>query len=66
MACPSDAADRVSVGGVPCPPQANFLARRFLSDDGLDLAVVPEFENVENGPTLVHLFTLVHKPGSAL
>jgi len=46
--------------------KANFLARRFLSDDGLDLAVVPEFENVENGPTLVHLFTLVHKPGSAL
>jgi len=46
--------------------QAVYLARRYLEEDGLDLSVVPEFENVERGPSIVHLFTLVHKPNAAL
>lgn len=46
--------------------KAVFLARRYLADDGVDLSVIPEFENVNNGPTLVHLFTIVHAPGEAL
>lgn len=46
--------------------KAVFLARRYLADEQLDLSVVPEFENVQNGPTLVHLFTLIHKPNAQL
>lgn len=46
--------------------KAIFLARRYLVDDGIDLSVIPEFENVNNGPTLVHLFTLVHAPNATL
>lgn len=46
--------------------KAVFLARRYLAEEQIDLSIVPEFENVNNGPTLVHLFTLIHKPGAAL
>jgi hypothetical protein len=41
-----------------CVPPSHSAAD--LVDDGIDLSVIPEFENVNNGPTLVHLFTLVH------
>jgi len=46
--------------------KAIFLARHYLADDGLDLSIIPEFENILNGPSLVHLFTLVHKPNAQL
>ena len=46
--------------------KAIFLGRRFLEEDGLDLSIIPEFENVQDGPTLVHLFTVAHKPGARL
>ena len=46
--------------------KAVFLACRFLGKEGLALSIVPEFENVQNGPSLVHLFTLIHAPGEKL
>eukprot|EP00310_Coccolithus_braarudii_P014253 CAMPEP_0183357786 /NCGR_PEP_ID=MMETSP0164_2-20130417/47357_1 /TAXON_ID=221442 /ORGANISM="Coccolithus pelagicus ssp braarudi, Strain PLY182g" /LENGTH=271 /DNA_ID=CAMNT_0025531505 /DNA_START=23 /DNA_END=838 /DNA_ORIENTATION=+ len=46
--------------------KAVFLARHYLKDDEVDLSIVPEFENVVNGPSLVHLFTIVHQPDEVL
>lgn len=44
--------------------KAIFLARHYLSEDNLDLSVVPEFENIDNGPSVVHLFCIAHVPGA--
>ena len=46
--------------------KAIFLARHHLRDDSLELSIVPEFGKSEEGLSLLNIFALAHRIGSAL
>ena len=46
--------------------KAIYMARHFLTDDELDLSVIPEFDNADDGPSVVNLFCIAHAPGAEI